>query len=36
MNARKERQYLIFELDDGSTVKYDLSTGVPMENLASQ
>ena len=43
MNARKERQYLIFELDDGSTVKYDLSTGItygklgkPVKDLKTQ
>ena len=27
MVARKEKQFIIFTLDDGKTVKYDLSTG---------
>lgn len=43
MKARKERQFFIFELDDGSVVKYDLSTGVtygklgkPVKDLKTQ
>lgn len=43
MKAKKERQFFIFKLDDGSVVKYDLSTGVtygklgkPVKDLKTQ
>lgn len=43
MKVYKEKQFLIFELDDGKTVKYDFATkkaigkrGKPVKNLCSQ
>ena len=43
MKTRKKRQFFIFDLDDGSTVRYDLSTGItygklgkPVKDLKSQ
>lgn len=43
MKTAKEREYLIFALDDGSVVKYNLAThetigksGKPVRNLKTQ
>ncbi|MGL4450709.1 MAG: PcfJ domain-containing protein [Sarcina sp.] len=33
MNSYKEKQYLVFELDDGKTVKYNLATGESIGKL---
>lgn len=36
MNVRKEKQFLIFELDDGKTVKQDLSDGTTIGKSGKQ